>query len=171
MFLIIFGMLIGETKTFLSCNQNKRHKVLKYETFVIILGDISFEINLRPISHYKMTYLAINCVTMNDSMDTFYGKTDLSDVTCEECSKLSGRISKANFEEHQSVLNPPMQLRIFLQRSGYNFERDEYYKNKTKITFPAQYSMSFPCKHSDVLYTLVSIKLHIVNNMNKGHYV
>ena len=53
----------------------------------------------------------------------------MSDIICEECSKFSGKISKACSEKHQSVLNPLMQLRIFLQRSEYNYESDEFYKN------------------------------------------
>ena len=64
-----------------------------------------------------------------------------------------------------------MQLRISLQRSNFNYEKNEYYKNKTKIALPAQYSTSFPDKHPGVLYILVSIKLHIGNYMDKGHYV
>ena len=98
-------------------------------------------------------------------------KNDLSDVICEECSKLSGKLSKANSEKHRSVLNPPMKLRIFLQISEYIYEIDEYYKNKTKISLPAQYSMLFPGKHVQVLYILVSIKIHIDNDMDSGHYM
>ena len=64
-----------------------------------------------------------------------------------------------------------MQLRIFLQISEYKFEKNVYCKNKTKIALPAQYSMSFPYKYAEVLYILVSIKLHIDNDMDKGHYV
>ena len=64
-----------------------------------------------------------------------------------------------------------MQLRIFLQIPEYNFETNEYCKNKTKIPPPSQYSMSFPVKHAEVLYILFSIKLHIGNDKDKGHYV
>ena len=64
-----------------------------------------------------------------------------------------------------------MQLRISLQRSNFNSEKNEFWKNKTKISLTAQYSMSFPDKHPEVLYILVSIKLNIFNDMNKGHYV
>ena len=53
-------------------------------------------------------------------------KTELSYVICEECSNSSGKTSKANFEKKQSVLKPPMQLKIFLQISEHNFEKDEY---------------------------------------------
>ena len=64
-----------------------------------------------------------------------------------------------------------MQLRISLQISNFNYKKNEFFKNKTKIALPDQYSMSFPDKHPEVLYILVSIKLHIVNDMDKVHYV
>ena len=64
-----------------------------------------------------------------------------------------------------------MELRISLQRSDFNYEKNEYCKILTNISLPAQYSMSFPDKEPKVLYILVSIKLHIVNYMDKGHYV
>ena len=98
-------------------------------------------------------------------------KTELSYVICEECSNSSGKTSKANFEKKQSVLKPPMQLKIFLQISEHNFEKDEYWKNKTKISLPDQYSMSFPGIDSEVLYILVYIKLNFGKDMEKGHYV
>ena len=43
-------------------------------------------------------------------------------------------------------------------------------KNKTKTALSAQYSMSFP-DNPEVLYILVSIKLNIGNDMDKGHAV
>ena len=64
-----------------------------------------------------------------------------------------------------------MQLRIFLQISDSNFEKNECYKNKTKISLPAKYSVSFTDKHAEVIYILVYIKLHIGDDMNQGHYV
>ena len=64
-----------------------------------------------------MTHFSKNCVNMNEFIDKFYEKTELSDVICEKCSKLSGKISKANFEKHQSVLKPPMNLITVLQIS------------------------------------------------------
>ena len=64
-----------------------------------------------------------------------------------------------------------MQQIIFLQRSNFNDEKIEYCKNKTKIYLPAQYSMSFPDKQPEVLYIIVSINLHIGNDMDKCHYV
>ena len=79
--------------------------------------------NLTPISHDKMTSLGINCVIMNNFMDAFFEKTDLSDVLCEECFNLSGKISKVNYQKYQSVLKPPIQIGIFLQRSENNFVR------------------------------------------------
>ena len=95
-----------------------RPKGLKHDSFIMPLGEISSKKNnLRPTSHDKMTHLDINCVTMNNLMDTFYLKTELSDIICEKFCKLSGKSSEANFENHQSVLNTPMQLRIFIQRS------------------------------------------------------
>ena len=72
---------------------------------------------------------------------------------------------------HQSVFNPPTKLRIFLQISDYNYETDEYCKNKIKIALTYQYSMSFPGKHAEVLYILVSIKHYISNDMDSGHYI
>ena len=64
-----------------------------------------------------------------------------------------------------------MQLRIFLQRPEFNFQKNEYCKNRTKIALPTQYSMSFPDKYSEVIYILAYIKLHIGNDIYKGHYV
>ena len=42
-------------------------------------------------------------------------------------------------------------------------------KNMNKIVFPTQYSMYFP-DNPEVLYIIVSIRLHIGNDMDKGHY-
>ena len=53
-----------------------------------------------------------------------------------------------------------MQLRIYLQRSNFNDEKNVSTKIKQKIALPAQYSMSFPDK-PEVLYIIVSIKIHI----------
>ena len=64
-----------------------------------------------------------------------------------------------------------MQLRIFLQRSEYNFQGDQYDKNKTKIALPDQYSMPFPDIDAEVLYIISSIKIYIGNYIDKGHYV
>ena len=49
-------------------------------------------------------------------------------------------------------------------------ENNAYYKNKTKIAFPDQYSVSFP-NNCEELCILVSIKLHIGNYMYQVHYV
>ena len=64
-----------------------------------------------------MTHLANNCVTINEFMDKIYENTKLSDIICEHCSKLSGKSSKADFEKHQSILKPPINLNILLQIS------------------------------------------------------
>ena len=64
-----------------------------------------------------------------------------------------------------------MQLRISIQISKYNYERDEYCKNKNRIALPAQHSMSFPGIDSEVIYIIVSIKLHIGKYMDKVHYL
>ena len=70
-----FDMLIGEKMTCLTCHQNKRLDVLKYDLFIMPLGEISsLKNNLRPIRHHKMTHLAKNCVTTNDLMGKFYEK-------------------------------------------------------------------------------------------------
>ena len=118
----------------------------------------------------KMTHLAYKYVTMKELMDTFYEKTDLSDVICENCSKIYGKMSKSEFEKHQSVLKAPMQLRMFFQRSEYNSVRYEYWKNKSKVALPSQYSMSFSGSHDEVFYILVSIKLHVGKYMDISHY-
>ena len=95
----------------------------------------------------------------------------MRDAICEECSNSSGKTSKANLE-NQSVLKPPMQLRIFLRRSDFNFnyKKNKFCNNKTKTALPAQYSMSFP-NNSEVIYIIVYINLHIGNDTDKGQYV
>ena len=70
----------------------------------------------------------------------------------------------------KTVLKPPMQLRISLQRSNFNMENNIYCKNKTKIVRPDKYSTSFP-ENCEVLYILVSIKLNSGNDIDKGHHV
>ena len=44
-------------------------------------------------------------------------------------------------------------------------------QKKTKISLPAKYFMTFPDKHADVLYNIVSLKIHTGNDMDKGNYV
>ena len=85
---------------------------------------------MRPIIHDKKTHLGKSCVTMTYLMDKFYEKTELSDVICEGCSKLSGLISKANFEKKQSVLKSQMQLIIYLRRPSFNYEKTKSAKLK-----------------------------------------
>ena len=64
-----------------------------------------------------------------------------------------------------------MQPRIIPQIPEYNYERYVYYKNKTKISLPDQSSMSFRGKRAEVIYIIVSIKLHISNDMDSGNYI
>ena len=104
-----------------------------------------------------MTHLGKSCVTMTDLMDKFYETAELSDVICDKCTKSRCTARKSNFAT--------MQLRISLQRSNYNMENSAYCRNKTKIALPDQYSMSFP-NNREVLYIIVSIKLHIGNDMD-----
>ena len=63
-----------------------------------------------------------------------------------------------------------MQLRISLQRSKYNVETDSFCKNKTKIALSAQYFL-YCTNNPEVIYVLVSIKYHIGNDMDQGHYI
>ena len=71
MFLIIFGITIGETCTCLTCNAKKK-KVLNDDSFIFPLGDISQKLKkMKPISHEKKNHLGKSCVTMTDLMDTF----------------------------------------------------------------------------------------------------
>ena len=68
-------MLIKETMTYFTCHQNIRPKVLKYDSFIIPLGEcLSKKKNLRPILNNKKTHLEKNYVTMNDLMDNFMEK-------------------------------------------------------------------------------------------------
>ena len=53
---------------------------------------------------------------MIELIDEFYENTEMSDVICENGSKINGKNNKAKFLKHHSVLNLSMQLRIFLQR-------------------------------------------------------
>ena len=77
---------------------------------------------------------------------------------------------KIQFEKKLSVLKSPMQLIISLQISNFNYEKNVFCKNKTKIALPARYSMSFP-DNPEVIYIIFSIKLHIGNDVDKGRYV
>ena len=124
----------------------------------------------RQISHEKNTHLGKSCMTMKDLMDKIYETNELSDVICDTCTNASGTKQKSNFETKQSVVKAPMQLRIFLQRSEYNVETDSFCKNKTKIALSAQYFLTCP-NNPEVIYVLVSIKYHIGNDLDQGHYL
>ena len=64
-----------------------------------------------------------------------------------------------------------MQTKNISSKIQFNlFEKNVFCKNKTKISLPDKYYMSFP-NNSEVLYILVSIKLHIGTDMDKGQYV
>ena len=102
-------------------------------------------------------------------IDKFYEKIELSDAIRENFSKIIGKISKAKFEKHQLVFNPPMQHILFPQISEYNGVRDEYFKNETKMALPSQYSMYLSGSHDEVVFILVSLKLHVGKNMDSGH--
>ena len=81
-------------------------KVLKYNSFIFPLGEISHKDKKRiAIIHEKKTHLANNCVTMTYLMVKFDEMTELNDVICEECSKSSGKTSTYNFEKNNQYKN------------------------------------------------------------------
>ena len=86
---------------------------------------------VRRISHKKKTHSGKICVTMSDLMSKFYESDELSDVICDECSKVSGTEQKSNFETKLSKVSTPMQLRISLQRTEYNGKQK--FTSKIKI--------------------------------------
>ena len=90
---------------------------------------------------------------------------------CENFSKVSGKSTKVEFEKYQSVLNLPMKPRILIQISEYNGKKDEYFKNKTSISLPSKYSVSFSGSDDELVYILVSIKIHANKYMDSGHYI
>ena len=107
---------------------------------------------------------------MKDLMSKFYETNELSDFICEGCSKVSGTEQISNFESKQSVVSAPIQLIIHIQRTEYNAETESFCKNITKIALSAQYFLSRP-NDPKVIYVLVSIKYHIGNDMDQGHYI
>ena len=93
-------MKIGNKITYLSCHQYKSPKILKYDLFILSLEVITLnDKKWTPICHDKMTHLAINFVTMKESMNKYYENTDMSDVICGNCSKNNGKIRKSKFEK------------------------------------------------------------------------
>ena len=108
-----------------SCHQNKLPKLIKYDYFIMLLGRIILKNKRTPICYDKMTHLTISCVTMKELLDKFYETIELSDVLYENCSSINSKISNYRFEKYQSVLSPSLQLRIFLQISKCNGERDD----------------------------------------------
>ena len=149
-----FGILMGETWTYLTCHAKK--KTIKRWLIYYVIGRNITEKNLIPISHDKKTNLGKICVTMTDLMVTFDEKTELTDVICEECSKSSGKTSETK--------NISSNIRVQIWKN-------EYCKNKTKIDLLAQYSMHLRDKSAEVLYIIVSIKINIGYVMDKGNYV
>ena len=70
-----FGILIGETWTCLTCHSTKSPKILKYDSFIMSLGEILHkERKLRPISHDKNTHLGKCYVTTTYFMLKCYEK-------------------------------------------------------------------------------------------------
>ena len=122
---------------------------------------------MRLISHKKNTHLGESCVTMTDLMKNFYEKTEWSDVICEGCFKTRGTTSKEILKKNSTEITNA--TKNISSRSNFNFEKNEFCKNKIKIALPAQYSMFFP-DNPEVLYIIVYINLHIGNDMDQVHY-
>ena len=135
------SVTIGETWTCLTCQSSRSPKITKNISFIISLEQ-SFEYpkKARQISHEKKTHLGKSCVTMNDFMSKLYETNELSDVICDECSKVSGAEQKSNFERKQSIVSVTTQLRISLQRTKYNVESD----SMCKINKNSSFSRIFP---------------------------
>ena len=55
----------------------------------------------RKIIHDKKTHLGESTVTMKDLMSKFYESNEESGVICDECSKVSGKNKKCNFDTEQ----------------------------------------------------------------------
>ena len=140
-----FDITILETWTCLSCNA--KNQILNDDSFIFSLEEISQKVKkMRPISHEKKTHLGKLCYHDRFDGQFFLWKTELSDIICEEFSNSSGLICAENFGKKKSVLKSPIQLRISLQRSNFNYEKNELSK-KNKSSLPVQYSMSFPDEH------------------------
>ena len=103
-----------DTMTFLYCHHNKSPNTLEDEYFILSLDRISLKNKQTSISHNKFTHLAQNYVGLNQIFDKFYEKTELSGLICENSTNNNGERSSYNFEKYPSVINPPMQLMIFL---------------------------------------------------------
>ena len=110
-----FSITIGETWTCLTCESNRIPKITKDFSLILSLENkFEYTKKFRRISHEKKTHLGNSCVTMKDLMNTFYETNELSDVICEECSKVSGTEQRSNFESKQSVVSAPIKLQISL---------------------------------------------------------
>ena len=62
-----------------------------------------------------------------------------------------------------------MQLRIFLQRSEYNSDKDGFQINKTNIAIPSQYSVYFTGSDDELVYIMVSIKIRVGKDIDSGN--
>ena len=61
------------------------------------LYGISLENKKTSIRHDKFTHLDQHFITLKNLFDKYYEKRELSDVICENCSKLIGGSSRSNF--------------------------------------------------------------------------
>ena len=60
---------------------------------------------------------------MNKLMNKFYENTELSDLICEQCSKLSGKSSKINIGKYHLVFKP----------GSFDFPRES--KNNLSVSY------------------------------------
>ena len=107
---------------------------------------------------------------MTDLMDKIYETTEVSDVISDNCTKSSLTSRKSNFERTKQYWNHQCNWEYLFKDPILMWKKNIFCKNKTKIALPDQYSMSFP-NNPKVIYILVSIKIHIRNDMDQGHYV
>ena len=87
---------------------------------------ISLENKQLSICHDKFSHFPQNCITLKNLFYTFYEKIDLSYLICEKLSIINGYISSSKSENYQSLLNPPMQLKLLLQKTEYYHKTGEY---------------------------------------------
>ena len=93
-----FSITIGETWTCFTYESNRIPKITKNISLILSLEqNFEYTKKVRQISHEKKTQLGKSCVTMNDLMSKFDESNELSDVICDECSKVSVTEQKSNF--------------------------------------------------------------------------
>ena len=83
--------------------------------------------------------------------------------------KIDGAITRSRLEKYQTVKNSSVLLIIIVYITKSDYEAGEYWKNKTKIAFPSQYSMSFSGNIDENIYILVSNNIHEDNSIDIGH--